>query len=164
MPFPVDEVEDGTGKPTATVYEQHEAAASWLLNQGYTKFDELDDLDQQAAMRHATSIGEDALRPYFRGVAYTTGQGLLFPAIGAYGGDGVLLDPRALPVVYLQAIRLLAEHHAAGTLLRFAGGPPGIKEERSRQGAIVYRDGVDFSTVRTNHPEVWNKLLAVMPP
>lgn len=171
MAFDLNQVEDGSGLPTAVVYEQPEDAAEWLATRGKIKLRDADEEVRNAALLVATETAEEAVRPFLenRSTTRTVGQGLLFPRLGAYDSTGELLDEDAIPTDpgrlsrYLRGIRLLAELAAAGTLMKKAGGPAGVKEERSRYGGITYRDGVDLSTLASNHPEEWRLISCAIP-
>jgi hypothetical protein len=165
--FAPEEIEDGYGVPGALVYEQTEDAVDWLVRRGFTALRDLEEEeDRDAALLRATEAAEGAVRELLRGTPVTVDQGLLFPASGAYDSTGRLMLEDELPRFYLEGIRRLAEHVAAGTFMKAkAAGPPiGIEEEGSRQGRIKYRDGVDFSKLSTNHPEEWRLISSVVPP
>lgn len=164
MPLTADQIEDGTGKPTAVVYEDLATVAAWLTLRGLTVFAGKAEADQIAALVRATSAAEDEVRLRLRGTAITDDQGLLFPASGAYSAAGDLFAEDARPRTYLEGIRLLAEESAAGRLVLTAPAPAGIKEERSRQGAIVYGDGAGgVSALAAHHPEAHKKIVSVIP-
>lgn len=169
MAFVAAEIESAepspwTGKLGALVYESEAAVASWLTRRGKTAFDGLDADGQEAALLNATEAGEDAVRPYFRGRPVTTNQGLLFPARGAYDGHGVPILTDTAPREYLEGLRLIAEEMASGTWMTLAGaGLTGVRSERTKAGAVEYRDGVDPGALSTNHPAIWAKLRMAIP-
>lgn len=164
MTLTADQIEDGTGKPTAIVYEDLATVAAWLTIRGLTVFAGKAEADQIAALVTATSAAEDEVRLRLRCSPITDDQGLLFPASGAYSASGDLFAEDARPRTYLEGIRLLAEEAAAGRLVLTPPAPAGIKEERSRQGGIVYRDNAGgISALAAHHPEAHKKIASVIP-
>lgn len=174
MAFDPAEIEDGTGKAGALVYEEPDTVAAWLTRRlgEASAFAAADEDEQIAALLRATETAEAEVARVFAGVPLSAGQGLLFPALGAYGAAGILISSGsnvedaqpALPVRYLEGIRLLAEEAAAGRLMRFAGGPAGIKSESSKRGSITYRDTVNLHSIAANHAEAWTRIATVLPP
>lgn len=167
MPFAADEVEDGTGKATALVYEQNAAVAAYLERR--LAVSSFADAAEEAQQRHqikATEEVELTLRPYLRSLPLTQGQRLLFPARGAYDSSGRYLDDdpwsQFLAGPLVEAIRLLSEEVAKGTFKQYAGGPP-VVSESSMRGSITYRSGVDPNHLATSHPDIW-RLVARMRP
>jgi hypothetical protein len=154
-----------TGKPTALVYETIAAVAARLSRRGKTAFNTAEEAAQEIALLRATEDAEDAIREEFRGVPLQSGQQLLFPADGAYDGRGHYIPANTAPTEYLEGIGLMAEEISAGTYMVLAadGGAVGVLEEYTRKGGVKYRDGVDMSSLRTNHPDIWRKLKMAVP-
>lgn len=163
MPFDDDEVEDGTGKATATVYEQNAVTAAWLTARGFVAFDGKTDTEQQQTMRYVTAVAEDQARKYFRGGTVSDDQALLWPAIGAYGQRGELYDADTVPETWKAGLRLLYEERAAGTFLVGADAA-GIKREWDEGGGREFRDSSSPAAIATAHPAAWNRLRAALPP
>lgn len=163
MPFPDDEVEDGTGKSTATVYEQNAVTAAWLTARGLTVFAGKTDTEQQQTMRYVTAVAEDQARKYFRGGTVSDDQALLWPAIAAYGQRGGLYDADTVPETWKAGLRLLYEEHADGTFLASASAA-GIKREWDEGGGREFRDGFSSAVIATAHPAAWSRLRAALPP
>lgn len=153
-----------TGKVGALTYDSESDATTWLTRRGYTELEAASAGDQEIYLIKATEAAEDAIRSAFRGRPVTTGQGLLFPAYGAYDGQGVLITPDTAPDQYLEGIRLIAEELAAGTWMLLAdSGVGAIRSERTKASAVEYRDGVDASSIQANHPGIWRKLRQAVP-
>lgn len=167
MAFLPADIEDGTGLPTALVYEPLEDALAWLTRRGFTAL-ALKAASQAAAAEtdfvRATMDVDNLVRPFLeRSEPTRRNQGLLFPRDGAYSSAGYLFEPDELPAVYLEGIRLIAEHMAAGSYMLHSGGPVGIEEERSRNGAIKYRPGSNPNSFQSNHAEEWRRISTVVP-
>lgn len=153
-----------TGKLGALVYEATADVATWLTRRGKTVFAGLEAADQEVKLIEATEAGEDVLRGLFRGRPVTTGQGLLFPAYGAYDGHGYLIPSDTAPRQYLEGLRLIAEELAAGTYMALVdAGLVGVRAEHTRASGVEYREGVDVSTLSANHPAIWRKLRMAVP-
>lgn len=153
-----------TGKPEALSYDSEADVATWLTRRGKTAFDGLSAPEKETTLINAVAAGEDAIRALFNGRPVTVGQGLLFPARGAYDGHGVLLSTDTAPREYLEGLRLIAEEQAAGTWMVLAApGLSGIKRERTRASEVEYRDNVDVASLQANHPAIWRKLWMAVP-
>ena len=163
MAFSAAEVEDGTGKSTATVYEQNATVATWLTARGLTAFAGKTDSEQQAIMRYVTAVAEDQARGSFRGGVTSDDQALLWPAVGAYGQRGGLYDAGTVPETWKAGLRLLYEEHASGSFLPSAD-TVGIKSEHDEGGGREFRDGARLDRISTAHPVAWARIRAALPP
>ncbi len=161
--FAPEEVEDGTGRSTAIVYDNVDAAKAWLDRRGLTAFGLADEDVQKAALVRATDAAEDAIRQHVRLVHFEPTQALLFPGVGAYDSSGRLMEENERPLIYRQGIFLLAAEIIAGTFMQVAKTPLNIASESSRRGSITYRQGVNPGSLAANHSEAWSKISFVIP-
>lgn len=160
------EIEDGTGKATAEVYDTTDAAAAWLVKRNpASAFAALDGPGRESSLLQATELAERHVRLRFRGKPRTYGpprQALLFPASGAYGSDMRLFETDELPQLYRHGIFLLAEEFAGGTAMKLASAAP-VASETGKRMAVSYRAGHDLSSIAANHPEAWALLRTALP-
>lgn len=162
--FDIEEVEDGTGKTTALVFEQPAASITWLNRRGKTAFSSASDSDQQtAALRATEELGDQLRTPLFRGTRTVFNQALDWPSTGAYASTGETFDFDEIPTSYLEAYRLTLEEVEAGTWMNNESGA-GIKRIEADDVEIEYSSGLSAIGLATNHPEIHRRLKAVLPP
>lgn len=162
--FATAEVEDGTGKSTALVYEQPATGITWLNSRGKTSFSAASDALQEQYAQEAVEECEDAIRGLMNGSGpIDPDQALIFPSRGAYSLRGLVFDEDELPAKLNEAIRLAEEEKAAGTW-RPGLGAAGIEAESSARGSIEYYEGAQTGEIESDHPDVWRRLRAVAPP
>lgn len=173
--FPAAEIEDGTGKTTAKVYFDTDVAIAWLNTRGKTSLSGGTVATQEAAMVTGHEMLEDALLEFgFRGSQVTNGQGLLFPATGAYDSEGMMIDGDEIPAEaaerrgmqrLFEALCLAVEKAHAGDLesTAAASGALGEVVEVSRRGhRVKLREHP--ASFADRHPEIWRKARAALPP
>lgn len=161
--FTTAEVEDGTGKSTALVFEQPATSITWLTDRAKTEFSTAsDDAQQSAALRATEELGDMLQVQGFAGAPVVLDQALDWPALGAYGRDGTVFDSDEIPDRYLEAYRLTLEEVTADTWLN--GEAPGIKRFRSPSGSEVEYFGAQSGAGLATHPEISRRLQAVLPP
>lgn len=164
MAFAAAEVEDGTGKATALVYEQASAATAWLTHaaRGLTALSSASATAQDEAMLAATNAVESWLsdRP-LDGRRTVAAQALSYPRTGSTNRAGRTYPADEIPLDLLIAIRLLAEEHVSTPIVLVDS-----KEDRemiSAPGASVkYRHGARGASYR--YPEVWERVLRLYDP
>lgn len=154
--FSTAEVEDGTGKSGALVFEQPTATASWLSDRGKTSFSGAADASQQAAALKATEELTDQLMHLgFKGRKLLSTQALIFPSEGAYRQDNELILSGTIPDEFLEAYRLAAEECAADTWMP-SRSAAGIKREDVDGNETEYMG--DSTGIDVNHPEIFARL------
>lgn len=154
MAFTAAEVEDGTGKSTALVYEQASAAAAWLTHaaRGRASFNAASAGDQDKALLAATRLVEDWIRHRVDGVALVKDQALTFPRVGSTSRQGRVWLSDETPSPLLNAIRLMAEEEAGTGIVRHHTDAD--VEASSAPGASVkYRS--HRGDVSARYPEAW---------
>ena len=164
--FTSTEVEDGTGLTTAVVYEQPATGAAWLVARGKTAFNAASDANQKVyALRAVEELEDVGLQLGFEGAPITDGQGLIWPAQGAYMQAGWLVDPDTVPSEWLEAIRLAEEEMTAGTWMPLAEPAAAAIASESADGAsTTYRQNIDPASLRVNHPAIHRRLRRCLPP
>lgn len=156
-----DEIEGGTGRPGAVVYESPVVGISWLVRRGKNAFAGLDDAAMEAAAINAVEAAHDALLLYgFDSPKTYPVQALAFPASGAYAFDGRLFAPDEIPTDLLEGIRLIEEEIAAGTWMPTAGQGP-IKRMEADGSEVEYFSSPD--TLEAQHPAIAGKLRRCVP-
>lgn len=109
-------IEDGTGTADAVAYSTSADCSAWLVANGLHAFSALDSIDQDDRLIAATRWVERKSEPRLTGARRFTSstlvQSLAYPRVGAYRrtGDGISSDE--IPVEYVRAIYLAAEHKA----------------------------------------------------
>lgn len=162
MAFDAEEVEDGTGKPDAIVYEQAATAAAWLARRGYTRFSTKTESEQEAIMINATQIGEEAIRPRFVGFPIADQQALLWPAHGAPDWRDAEVNPGAVPDSQKEGVRLICEKLADGSYESTLSSA-GIRRERHNGKELEYQmqgRGASFAEL---FPEIFSVLRKSLP-
>lgn len=153
------EIEDGTGKSGAVVYEAPATGITWLNTRGKTSFSGASDPLQEQHAVEAVEEAQDILVEWgFEAPPSVSTQSLLFPARGAYGSRNELFDPDELPTALLEAIRLIEEEKAAGTWMAASSSATRVIKARSAPGASVeYRDGA-VGALEYEHPAIYRRL------
>jgi len=82
--FDPDEIEDGSGKPTAIVYADSAEAEAWLTRRGRTRFTALSAADQDIHLLRGTEYVENWAREKMDGRRAFREQGLLWPRYGVW--------------------------------------------------------------------------------
>ena len=158
------EIEDGTGKAGAVVYESPATGIAWLNTRGKTSFSAaVDDLQEQHAVE-AVEEAQDILVEWgFEAPPTVSTQALLFPSRGAYGWRNRLFDTDELPTPLLEAVRLIQEEKAAGTWMPGAGGGGDAIASMKKAGAsVVFRKGAT-ADIESQHPSIARRLRRCLP-
>lgn len=160
--FTAAEVEDGTGKTTALVWEQPTTTATWLSDRGKTSFSAAADAAQKtAALRATEEISDELLRLGFNGAPIVDGQTLLYPAYGAYRQDGRTIDSDTIPRELLEAYRLAAEEIAAGTWLPSSAQPTNLRRIKKAGAEAEFFATSSPGSISLDHPEIARRLRTV---
>ena len=159
--FDPTEIEDGTGKSTALVFEQTTDTATWLTDRGFPSLAAGDDPSSEAAMLNGTRKVLASLVPFWRGCRRLEDQALLLPSRGAYRKDRRLIKADDIPEDFLEGWRIAVEKQHAGTLYSGVVGPE-ITAQSSARGSITKRTGSSRSVV--DDADVWPLLSLVCPP
>ena len=155
------EIEDGTGKAAAVVYEAPATGITWLNTRGKTSFSGASDaLQEQYAVEAVEEIQDMLVIMGFEAPPTVATQSLLFPARGAHDSRGQLFDPDELPVPLLEAIRLAEEKKAAGTWMPHAADGD-IKEASADHASVKFR--TSSTALSANHPEIYRRLRRCLP-
>lgn len=158
------DVEDGTGKSTALIYELPAAVESWLTAtvRGLTVFGDLatDALKDQALLK-ATNFAEDLLRERLDGTVLTKEQALLFPRVGCTSRGGRTFESDETPPDYLACIRHFAELEATAALVRHASASDVMSTSGAR-GSVTFRQGAQ--SVGARYPEPWALAMRLFDP
>lgn len=157
------EIEDGTGKSGAVVYEAPATGITWLNTRGKTSFSGATDANMERYAVEAVEAVQDILLQWgFESPPTVTTQSLLFPARGAYRWDSRLFDQDEIPTHLNEAIRLTEEEMAAGTW--FPADEVGDVEEIQEGGVTVKYSESSASSLQAAHPEVARRLRRCLPP
>lgn len=157
--FATAEVEDGTGKAGALVFEQPATTATWLSDRSKTSFSGAADAAQHAAALRATEELLDELqRIGFTGQRKLSTQRLPLPALGAYRQDGETIDSDEIPREFLEAYRLAVEEIAAGTWLTSSGNGNLKRVRKAGAEAEWFAPG---ASIEAEHPEIYRRLRMV---
>jgi hypothetical protein len=162
MAFAAEEVEDGTGKTGAIVYEQAATVAAWLTRRGYPKFAALAESAQEAILIKATAAGEKAIRPRFVGYPIVEYQALLWPAAGAPDWRDFELRSDQVPDSHKEGVRLICEEMASGRYDSTASSV-GVKRERHNGKELEYRDNGKGSGFPELFPDIYDVLKRSLP-
>lgn len=155
------EIEDGTGKSAAVVYEAPATGITWLNTRGKTSFSTASDaLQEQHAVEAVEEIQDMLVQMGFEAPPTVATQSLLFPARGSHGSRGQLFDPDEIPVRLLEAIRLAEEHKAAGTWMPHAADGD-IKKAAADGASVEFRTSA--AALSANHPDIYRRLRRCLP-
>ncbi len=171
--FATAEIEDGTGKTGAVVYEDTVTVIAALASLGKTSLaggTTTANGTQETAMRNGTAYAEAAFEPYFRGApsnpgetgATNGGQGLLWPAQGALSARGIEWQADVVPLEYLRFVRHVIEEEHAGTLRPAAGRDVTIEEVTGPGRSVRFRNAVP--DIAATHPHLWREAQRALPP
>lgn len=152
-----------TGKATSIVYTDYATAIAFLaLLPGTSALAGAGADEGGKWLFAATTAAEDEIRNAVRGMPVTKGQGLIFPASGAYDSSGVLIDRDTAPAKYLEGIYLIGERMAAGDWM--ADVPKaGVKIEAKGKTRTEWFEGGDASSIAAQHPDIWMKIATAIP-
>lgn len=159
--FDPTEIEDGTGKSTALVFEQPDDTATWLTDRGFPSFAAGNEASSKAASLNGTRKVLAAMVPFWRGQRRNDDQALLLPSRGAYRKDRSLIKTDSIPEDFLEGVRIAIEKQHAGTLYSGVNGQE-VASESSARGSISYRSGSARAIV--DDAEVWELISLVCPP
>lgn len=160
--FDPTEIEDGTGKATALVFEQPDDTAAWLTARGFPSFAAGNEATSQAASLNATRKVLAALGPFWRGCRRNDDQALLLPSRGAYRKDRRLIKADEIPEEFLEGVRVATEKEHAGTLYGGAANPD-LKVD-DVEGVRLEYFGTSSRRAIVDDAEVWNLISRVCPP
>ncbi len=165
--FSADEVEDGTAKAGALVYENVAtitAADGWLDSRQYPSLIGGTEATQKAAMLKATDKVESALSGFLNAVPTSSAQGRLLPLAGAYNYQGDLMPLNTIPTAFLEGWRLACEKEHAGTLTTQGAALAGVKSVSVDDTfSVTLRDGSLPDPVVSDR-EIWGRLVQMTPP
>ena len=170
--FATAEIEDGTGKSTALVYEDTSATIAYLDDRnggsGTSVLSTKTADQQKSAMINGTDAAENAIRPYFRGLPRTDDQNLLFPSDGAIGSQRgtsqKVFDTDETPSTYLEGVRELVELSADGKLWPTSSPDRAMIKSTSRRGhRVEFRDASVAGDLASLHPGVFRRLRTALP-
>lgn len=157
------EIEDGTGKSTAVVYEAPATGITWLNTRGKTSFSAASAALQEQYAVEAVEEAQDLLVELgFEAPPTIPTQALIFPSRGASRWDGRLYDTDEIPVHLLEAIRLIEEEKAAGTWMD-AADLVGVVDIEEGGASESLSSTIDLSSLEANHPAIYRRLRRCMP-
>lgn len=155
------EIEDGTGKSGAVVYEAPATGITWLNTRGKTSFSSTSDANMERyAVEAVEAIQDLMIQLGFEAPPTVNTQSLLFPARGAYRWDRRMYDPNEIPVHLNEAIRLTEEEMAAGTWMQAQDVGP---VKRIEEGGLDVEWFNDVTTLESLHPNIYRRLRRVVP-